>query len=134
MAVLRADQALAPDFFLRALPALEVADVRLAQGRLAYAPDLPPAADVFDVVRFVVHTALNKCDRTCALHEQTYCDCSNAAANRTQRNERTVAVHGVCARVDVPTTAVTDLGPHFALHVRKSEDRVSAVPDAASAA
>jgi hypothetical protein len=41
---------LAPDFFLHTLPALELADVRLAQGRLVY-PDLPPAADVFDVVR-----------------------------------------------------------------------------------
>ncbi len=50
MAVLRADQALAPDFFLRALPALEVQDVRLAQGRLMYT-NLPAAADVFNVVR-----------------------------------------------------------------------------------
>ncbi len=57
MAVLRADQALAPDFFLHALPALEVQDVRLAQGRLAY-PDLPPAADVFNVVRFNLSTSV----------------------------------------------------------------------------
>ena len=48
--MLRADQALAPDFFLRTLPALELQDVRLAQGRLAY-PELPAAADVLDVVR-----------------------------------------------------------------------------------
>ena len=51
VAVLRADQALAPDFFLRALPALELQDVRLAYGRVTY-PDLPPTSDVFDVVRF----------------------------------------------------------------------------------
>ena len=50
VAILRADQTLAPDFFLRTLAALELADVRLAQGRLVY-PDLPAAADVFDVVR-----------------------------------------------------------------------------------
>ena len=50
VAVLRADQALAPDFFLRTLPALEVQDVRLAQGRPVYS-DLPAAADVFDMVR-----------------------------------------------------------------------------------
>ena len=52
VAILRADQTLAPDFFVRTLPALELADVRLAQGRLVCS-DLPAAADVFDVVGYL---------------------------------------------------------------------------------